>query len=289
MTSFGLLAETLAAKIARAELTTGAITTNPETIAQTDYRTIEGNAWLDPLDDLPWNEPVSVIRGVNDRDLALLSIDTLNPAPSSNARLPVMEATATTREYKLVTQWSRDELRVYAYKYERRNECSSNSNCSGAYTEQIDPDLVNQGLFPIAERRIDCASGATRCRVTSGVPDIQIQRLPTSDILPPQLIAKFGGVDENGMPVRLPISELPLPPSDGSTHRVWVFVGSELFYLDGWQGVFPINPELAASLRETSLPVTVVTPSKWEADINQQARENLRLIYQDLVPSQGQR
>jgi hypothetical protein len=151
----------------------------------------------------------------------------------------------------------------------------------------IDPKPVNQGLFPIAEERMDCRFGAMHCQVTSGVPDIQIPRLPTSQISPPQIFAQ--PVDEKGLPVRLSISELPLPPSDGTKHRIWIFVGAELFVLDGWQGVFPIYSPLQRALRENNLPVTVITPSKWQGDIPQQARDNLRLIYQDAASNQSQK
>ncbi len=191
---------------------------------------------------------------------------------------------ASNWEYKLVTQWSRDKLQVYAY--ERQDPCKA-GGCSGSYSIFINPKPVNQGLFPFAEQRMDCRFGAMHCQITSGVPDIQIPRLPTSEILPPQLVAKFGGMDENGTPVRLPVSELPLPPSDGTKHRIWIFVGAELFVLDGWQGVFPIDTPLKKALSEKGLPVTVITPSKWQADIPQQARDKLRVIYQDAASNQG--
>jgi hypothetical protein len=163
---------------------------------QTNYRAIGGGAWLDPWKEFPVNEPVYITQGT-DRYLAVLSTAPMTEAPSSSG-LPILRA--TNWEYKLVTQWSRDKLQVYAY--ERQDPCRA-GGCSGSYSIFINPKPVNQGLFPFAEQRMDCRFGAMHCRVTSGVPEIQIPRLPTSEILPPQLVAKFGGVDENGIPVRL--------------------------------------------------------------------------------------
>jgi hypothetical protein len=247
---------------------------------QTNYRAIGGGAWLDPWKEFPVNEPVYITQGT-DRYLAVLSIAPMTEAPSSSG-LPILRA--TNWEYKLVTQWSRDKLQVYAY--ERQDPCKA-GRCSGSYSIFINPNPVNQGLFPFAEQRMNCRFGATHCRVISGVPDIQIPRLPTSKILPPQIFAQ--PVDENGLPVRLPISELPLLPSDEINHRIWIFVGAELFVLDGWQGVFSISSPLQRALSENNLSVTVITPSKWQADIPQQARDNLRLIYQDAASNQGQK
>jgi hypothetical protein len=285
MVASGLMMGIIKVQTARAGLTAESITVSSEIISQTNYRTIESDAWLNPLSNLPLNEPIFISQGANDRFLALLSVDSLTP-DTSGSRLPDIEVTATIREYKLVTQWSKNELRLYAYQYERRNDCSSNTNCSGAYTERITPGSVNQGLFPISERRVDCASSATLCRVTSGPPVYRTGAsavlLPGEMIREPVILLPFYS-SEDGTRLLPSVSELPSPSSE-NVHRVWIYVGDQVFHLDGWQGIFPIDATLdsglVAALSETSGPIKIITPSKGEALLNQDAVENLRAIYQ---------
>jgi hypothetical protein len=116
MTAFSILSGSyavLGVKAQTPDKEPSASPAKPE-VAQTNqpnYRAIESSAWLNPWKELPVNEPVYITQGT-DKHLALLSTAPITEAPSSSG-LPVLRT--SNWEYKLVTQWSRDKLQVYAY------------------------------------------------------------------------------------------------------------------------------------------------------------------------------
>lgn len=132
------------------------------------YPTIEASAWLDPFANLPVNTPIFVRSGTDAQYLAVISKDSLNPPPQ------IIEV--STRQRLLVTQWSRNELRAYAYEVRRNGS-----------TLTIDPNPVNQGLHPFARQTRRC--GTTTCSVSVS-PSV------VSSLGTPQQIQVFVGSEQ---------------------------------------------------------------------------------------------
>ncbi|QYO62307.1 hypothetical protein [Leptolyngbya sp. 7M] len=237
----GLLLGSCLASKADGQVTDSELRIMPATIhfvvQSTTYPTIEAEVWLNPLAEMPINTPVYIRNGTDTQYLAVLSRDTLNPPPQT--------IEVTTRQRTLVTQWSRNELRAYAYEAQRNGS-----------TLIIDPDPVNQGLFPIS--RVTRTCGGAFCNVTVDPTVVH------STSRTPRLVPDSSGV------MRQEYEE---------NHRIQVFVGSEVFTLVGWEGVFPIDTALATALQQASATIKVVTPNGWEASVNQGAVESLRTLY----------
>lgn len=218
--------------------------TGTDSAAVNEHSVIEYHAWLDPLTDIPLNTQLLIGEASESQYLAVLSVDDLAP--------PSLVFEATNRQRKLVTQWSQEELRAYAY--EIRDNCDP-SGCSGNYTVTIDPEPVNQNLFPISEVKKYCGT-APFCSVSRGEP---VFRTP----------APLGRFNASGESVE-----------SSNHHQIQVLVGSAAFTLIGWEGIFEISPALSIALQQTSDPIKVMTPSGWEATINQEAVESVGTLYQ---------
>lgn len=265
--------------------------TVPNTTNQKNYPVVEEDDWLNPFAKLPLNQPTLIGKKGSKQDLAELSVDILNPPRTP----PTIIITKNSpRQYRLVTQWKQNELRVYAYEILKTCEADS---CS----EKVDPSPVNQGLFRINQWDRTCSvprSSGPRPTSPSLVYGQQVgcSRPLMTPILTPEdgenLARRWAG-----LPVILKLPSLVMAP-DGTTRtdiQLVIYVDNKPFILgsadgtDGERGVFPINAALAKALEETTSPVRVLIPSNWEAVINRDAIKSLNVLYQKSGMSQKQR
>jgi hypothetical protein len=252
----------------------------PSTTQQKNYPVVEEDAWLNPFAKLPLNKPTIIGKQGSKQDLAVLSVDILNP-PRTPPTIIIPKN--SPRQYRLATQWKQNELRVYAYEIYKTCEASS---C----TERTDPSPVNQGLFRVSKRSVTCVS-------RPGLPSSGSGSLPN----PSQQYCTIPYADPIVEPIptsRVLSSPKVVMADDGTTRserQLVVYIGTQKFILgsadgsDAESGVFPINTALAKALKETTSPVRVLTPSNWEAVINQDAVKSLNVLYQESGMGQKQR
>lgn len=120
--------------------------------AQSNYQTISSNDWLNPLIDVPLNEPITVENETGSQYSAVLSRNVLS-APPLGLAVPA-------RQYEVVTQWNQNNLQVYAY--EIRKDCGNSRSfnfCSSPDRTVIDPTAVGTGLIPIPRMEQTCTRG----------------------------------------------------------------------------------------------------------------------------------
>lgn len=119
---------------------------------QKTYPSIKFDAWLNPFADLPLNMPIQIAHPSQTQNLAVLSVDDLIPSPSKTVAIKIPQP-----QYKLVTLWQKDEVRLYAYEIQKTQS-----------REIIDPLPVNQDLFPISKFTRECKPSPAATELPSG-------------------------------------------------------------------------------------------------------------------------